>query len=1840
MGHRALRGRDLHSPSSELIENNSGSTITALTCVKFNGQGTSYPQVIPCSGSSSNLLRGVLQTNIATGSVGYMTSFGFINAIDTSAWAPGTLLYADVSGNLSSSVLGSSVAQVLSQDAVNGILYVSRTGPAGPNGTAGPTGATGATGSPGSQIIVGASVPSSGTGVDSDFYIVSTNGDYYLKISGGWVFKGNLLGPVGPAGSTGPTGANGNTILNGVGAPGAIGVNGDFYIDTFAEEIYGPKTSGFWGSPTSLIGPTGPQGPAGSIGTLSGDVSGPGSATVVDFVGSSTAANVHTAELLANAATSSNTSNTIVKRDSNGDFSARFVNVAHVKASQDLQIEVDGSSALLIAKSYNTIPGFDNLGANFLGLSARGTKASPTDSQLDDAFVTLAGAGYGVMSPAGMISVAAAENWNVSAQGAYIAFSTTPIGSDVSALAEVMRITSTGSVGIGTSTPAERLSVIGNILASGTITGSNLSGTNTGDQTITLTGDVTGSGTGSFATTIANSAITNTKLANVANNTIKGNKSGISAAPSDLALSDVVEATSSVLTITNGSKAIVGTSNLSIQVALASTSQSGYLSSTDWNTFNSKQSSLSFGNLTDVGTDGITVTGGTGSVIGSGTSISQHVADATHNGYLSATDWTTFNSKQAAGNYIAALTGDVVANGPGSVSSTIQVNVISNAKLAQMAAHTFKGNNTGSTANVLDLTATQLTAELNNFVGDTGFGGTKGLVPAPSAGDAAASKFLKADGTWTTVSVPTLTVGSYNSQTPSADGSVITGGSIYFQSASITNPGMVSTSTQSFAGNKTFTGNISALNLSGTNTGDQTITLTGDVTGSGTGSFAATISNSAVTNTKLANMVNNTIKGNKSGISSVPSDLSLSDVVETTSSILTISNGSKAIVGASNLSIQVAQSSAGQSGYLSSTDWSTFNSKGSGTVTSVAVVTANGVSGSVATATTTPAITLTLGAITPSSIVASGTVSGSNLSGTNTGDQTITLTGDVTGSGTGSFATTVANSAITNVKMANMANNTVKGNTSGGTAAPSDLALSNVVEATSSVLTITNGSKVIVGASNLSIQVAQSSGSVSGYLSSTDWNTFNGKGVGSVTTVSIVTANGVSGSVATSTTTPAITLTLGAITPTSIVASGTISSSNLSGTNTGDVTLGTANGLSLVGQALSLALSSTSTTGALSSTDWNTFNNKQTAGNYLTALTGDATASGPGSSALTLATVNSNVGSFGSASSSLAVTANAKGLITALSSQAIQIIESQVTNLVSDLASKQSTTLTNTHILVGNGSNVATDVAVSGDLTLANTGAFTIPIGTVTDAKGALAGKPACTVVSTSNLTLSGLQTIDGVSTAVNSLVLATAQSTGSQNGPWVVQSGAWTRPTWYASGSTTQAFQFITTLIRLGTTYQGSTWRITSPGAVTIDTTATTWAGVPYALNSSTVTGIVPLANGGTGSSAPTGVTGTGNIVLSASPTLTGTITAAAANFSGAVSASNLSGTNTGDQTITLTGDITGSGTGSFVTTVAANAVSNSKLAQMPTNTIKGNNTGGTTNALDLTVSQVQTMLGTSGTNTGDVTLAAVGSSPNANAASLSGQVLNLQPASASFPGVVTTGTQTIAGAKTFSSQLTALSTVINGTGGNGFQEVQSQSSNPSTPSSGFRLFADATSRFSWKGTNGFVRTFDGITNTADRVYTLQDAAMTIAGTAATQGGTAQTSYATGDLLYASASNTLSKLGIGTAGQVLTVASGVPAWVSTSIRTVATTGNINASDSGNVILLNQSGAITLTMPTHVTGQIFMLKDISGTSQTNQVTIARNGGTGNFENVAASYVFQTNFGALRILDDGTNYWLI
>ena len=81
------------------------------------------------------------------------------------------------------------------------------------------------------------------------------------------------------------------------------------------------------------------------------------------------------------------------------------------------------------------------------------------------------------------------------------------------------------------------------------------------------------------------------------------------------------------------------------------------------------------GNLTDAGTDGITVTGGTGAVLGSGTSLSQHVADTTHNGYLSSTDWNSFSGKGSGSvtsvGVSGGSTGLTTSGGPVTTSGTI-----------------------------------------------------------------------------------------------------------------------------------------------------------------------------------------------------------------------------------------------------------------------------------------------------------------------------------------------------------------------------------------------------------------------------------------------------------------------------------------------------------------------------------------------------------------------------------------------------------------------------------------------------------------------------------------------------------------------------------------------------------------------------------------------------------------------------------------------------------------------------------------------------------------------------------------------------------------------------------------------------------------------------------------------------------------------------------------------------------------------------------------------------------------------------------------------------------------
>jgi hypothetical protein len=449
----------------------------------------------------------------------------------------------------------------------------------------------------------------------------------------------------------------------------------------------------------------------------------------------------------------------------------------------------------------------------------------------------------------------------------------------------------------------------------------------------------------------------------------------------------------------------------------------------------------------------------------------------------------------------------------------------------------------------------------------------------------------------------------------------------------------------SVAATGTITGSNFTGSSSGTNTGDQTITLTGDVTGTGTGSFATTL---ATVNANTGSFGSSTL---------IP--------------VITV-DGKGRITAISTVAVQ---------------------SGGTGTVTSVAATGNNGVSITGSPITSSGTLTIGLGAITPTSVAATGTVTGSNLSGTNTGDQTITLTGDVTGSGTGSFAATLATvnvntgsfgsatqvpvftvdgkgriTGVSNVSISatgtvtsvqasggttglsfaggpittsgtltlsgtlNVANGGtgattltgyVKGNgtsafTASATVPGADVSgniAGNAANVTG-VVAIANGGTGQTTAQNARNALLPSQTGNSGRFLTTDgtnvsWATV-AAGSGTVTSVAATGNNGITVSGSPITTSGTITLGLGAITPTSVNATGTIGGSNFSGTSSGTNT-----------------------------------------GDQTITLTGDVTGSGTGSFATTLSNTGVTANTYGSATQVPQFTVDAKGRVTAVSNVAI-----------------------------------------------------------------------------------------------------------------------------------------------------------------------------------------------------------------------------------------------------------------------------------------------------------------------------------------------------------------------------------------------------------------------------------------------------------------------------------------------------------------------------------------------------------------------------------------------------------
>lgn len=72
---------------------------------------------------------------------------------------------------------------------------------------------------------------------------------------------------------------------------------------------------------------------------------------------------------------------------------------------------------------------------------------------------------------------------------------------------------------------------------------------------------------------------------------------------------------------------------------------------------------------------------------------------------------------------------------------------------------------------------------------------------------------------------------------------------------------------------------------------------------------------------------------------------------------------------------------------------------------------------------------------------------------------------------------------------------------------------------------------------------------------------------------------------------------------------------------------------------------------------------------------------------------------------------------------------------------------------------------------------------------------------------------------------------------------------------------------------------------------------------------------------------------------------------------------------------------------------------------------------------------------------------------------------------------------------------------------------------------------------------------------------------------------------------------------------------------------------------LTSAVSITLPSPSANSGRFLTFKDIKGLAQTNNLSILQNASE-TIENVAATKVFQTNWGSWTLVSDGANWWMI
>lgn len=502
-------------------------------------------------------------------------------------------------------------------------------------------------------------------------------------------------------------------------------------------------------------------------------------------------------------------------------------------------------------------------------------------------------------------------------------------------------------------------------------------------------------------------------------------------------------------------------SNGLIGITKATTSTNGYLSSEDWNTFNNKAGSFIIADLTETGSAVLTITGGTNAVLGSGTTLQVKQASSSQSGFLSSADWASFNSKlstvdtSAINNFYSKVRSEL-SSGPG-ISYNNETGIIGNAGVL-----TVNGNVGALTID---------TGYINNFYQKSRSLFSAGVGISYNAGTGVISSSINTANFWS-LGGNTVTATKNFGTIDNSDLPFITNNA---ETMRLTATGYLGVGTTNPSNKLTVSG-TNPLFLSGVQTGsvgDSLLTITGGVVRklslTALASLAVssvglslpsifTVSGSPVTTTGVltatlvAQQPNLFFAGPANGANAIPAFRALvpGDLPVATATLL-----GGVSVGA-GLSVTTE-------GVLSATNTNV------GTVTTVSTSGTQGVTASVLNASTTPAITIGLGTITPASVAATGTVTGSNLSGLNTGDQTITLTSDVTGSGIGSFATTITPNAVSYSKMQQVTGSRLLGNPISTNANASEIALGSGFSFSGSTLNYTPATSGTVSSVGLSL---------------------------------------------------------------------------------------------------------------------------------------------------------------------------------------------------------------------------------------------------------------------------------------------------------------------------------------------------------------------------------------------------------------------------------------------------------------------------------------------------------------------------------------------------------------------------------------------------------------------------------------------------------------------------------------------------------------------------------------------------------------------------------------------------